>query len=41
MSHWFNEIRKDFNKIIPAINYYETQLDEARVECSLVVFRNN
>jgi len=35
MSHWFNEIRKDFNKIIPAINYYEAQLDEARVECSL------
>jgi hypothetical protein len=33
--HWFNEIRKDLGNIIPAINYYETQLDEARVECSL------
>jgi hypothetical protein len=35
MSHWFNEIRKDLSKIIPAIAYYEGQLDEARVECSL------
>lgn len=35
MSKWFNEIRKDFSKIIPAINYYEAQLDEARIECSL------
>ena len=33
--HWFNEIRKDISNIIPAINYYEGQLDEARVECSL------
>lgn len=33
--HWFNEIRKDIGNIIPAIDYYEKQLDEARVECSL------
>ena len=33
--HWFNEIRRDISNIIPAINYYEAQLDEARVECSL------
>lgn len=33
--NWFNEIRKDIGNIIPAIDYYEKQLDEARVECSL------
>lgn len=33
--HWFNEIRKDIANIIPAIDYYEKQLDEARLECSL------
>ena len=33
--NWFNEIRRDIGKIIPAIDYYEKQLDEARIECSL------
>jgi hypothetical protein len=33
--HWFNEIRKDIANIVPAIDYYERQLDEARLECSL------
>lgn len=33
--HWFNEIRKDIANIIPAIDYYEKQLNEARLECSL------
>lgn len=33
--HWFNEVRKDIANIIPAIDYYEKQLDEARIECSL------
>ena len=33
--HWFNEIRKDIANIIPAIDYYEKQLEEARLECSL------
>ena len=33
--HWFNEIRKDIANIVPAIDYYEKQLEEARLECSL------
>ena len=33
--HWFNEVRKDIANIVPAIDYYERQLDEARLECSL------
>jgi len=33
--NWFNEIRKDIGNIIPAIDYYEKQLNEARLECSL------
>ncbi len=33
--HWFNEIRNDIANIVPAIDYYEKQLAEARVECSL------
>ncbi len=32
---WFNDIRKDISNIIPAIEYYEKQLDEARKECGL------
>ena len=32
---WFNDIRKDISNIIPAIDYYEKQLDEARKECGL------
>lgn len=33
--NWFREIRNDISKIIPAIDYYEAQLNEARVECGL------
>jgi hypothetical protein len=33
--NWFNEIRKDISNIIPAIDYYEVQLEEARKDCSL------
>ena len=33
--NWFNEIRRDIGNIIPAIDYYEKQLNEARLECSL------
>ena len=32
---WFNEVRKDISNIIPAIDYYEKQLNEARLDCSL------
>ena len=32
---WFNDIRKDISNIIPAIDYYEKELDEARKECGL------
>lgn len=35
MAQWFNEIRRDMGNIIPAIDYYEKELDQARVECSL------
>lgn len=33
--NWFRAIRQDFSQIVPAIDYYETQLKEARVECGL------
>ena len=32
---WFTKIRTDISNIIPAIEHYEQQLDEARVECGL------
>ena len=32
---WFTKIRTDISSIIPAIEHYEQQLDEARVECGL------
>jgi len=32
---WFNDIRKDISNIIPAIDYYEKELDEARKVCGL------
>ena len=32
---WFNKIRQDIANIVPAIDYYEKQLDEARLDCSL------
>lgn len=33
--NWFREIRQDMAQIIPAIDYYEAQLAEARFECGL------
>ena len=33
--NWFREIRQDMAQIIPAIDYYEAQLAEARLECGL------
>lgn len=33
--NWFREIRQDMAQIIPAIDYYESQLLEARLECGL------
>lgn len=33
--NWFREIRQDMAQIIPAIDYYEAQLLEARLECGL------
>ena len=32
---WFTKIRTDISNIIPAIEHYEQQLDEARIECGL------
>ena len=32
---WFNKIRADISNIVPAIDYFEQQLDEARLECGL------
>ena len=32
---WFNKIRQDIANIVPAIDYFEQQLDEARLDCSL------
>jgi len=35
MSHWFNQIRNNIANLVPAIEYYEKQLEEARLETSL------
>jgi hypothetical protein len=35
MSHWFNQIRNNIANLVPAIEYYEKQLEEARIETSL------
>ena len=32
---WFTKIRTDIANIIPAIEHYENELDEARKDCSL------
>ena len=32
---WFNKIRQDIANIVPAIDYFEQELDEARKDCSL------
>jgi hypothetical protein len=33
--NWFREIRQDITQLIPAIDYYENQLTQARIECGL------
>jgi hypothetical protein len=33
--NWFREIRQDITQLIPAIDYYENQLAQARIECGL------
>lgn len=35
MSHWFNQIRNNIANLVPAVEYYEKQLDEARLETGL------
>lgn len=35
MSAWFGKIRQDLANIIPAIDYFELQLQEAKLECGL------
>ena len=32
---WFTKIKSDINNIVPAIEYFEQQLEEARLECGL------
>ena len=32
---WFTKIKTDINNIVPAIEYFEQQLEEARLECGL------
>ena len=33
--NWYSKVRQDIANIVPAIDYYEKQLDEARLDCSL------
>ena len=33
--NWYSKVRQDIANIVPAIDYYEKQLDEARPDCSL------
>ena len=35
MSSWFNTLTKDLSKLPDAIDWYNTELDGARPECSL------
>ena len=35
MSTWYNKVVDDLSKIVDAINYYETELNEARLECKI------
>ena len=32
---WYSKVRQDIASIVPAINYFETQLEEARLDCGL------
>jgi len=33
---WYGQVTSDLSKIVDCITFYESQLDEARVECGLV-----
>ena len=33
--NWFKQVRADISQLVPAIDYYELQLSEARLECGL------
>jgi hypothetical protein len=35
MSTWYNKVVGDLGDIIPAIEYYEKQLEDARYECRI------
>lgn len=35
MSTWYNKVVDDLGSIVPAIEYFESQLQEARYECSI------
>ena len=32
---WYSKVRQDIANIVPAIGYFETQLEEARLDCGL------
>jgi hypothetical protein len=35
MSTWYNSVVGDLSKIVDCIDYYETELDEAKYECGI------
>ena len=35
MSTWYNKVVEDLSNIVDCINYYETELNEARLECKI------
>jgi|SRR6056300_1227476 len=35
MSTWYNSVTADLSKIVDCIDYYETELDDARYECAI------
>ena len=35
MSTWYNKVVDDLGSIVPAIEYFESQLQDARYECSI------
>ena len=32
---WYSKVKQNIANIVPAIDYFETQLDEARLDCGL------
>jgi len=35
VSTWYNKVVEDLSNIVDCINYYETELNEARLECKI------